>query len=339
MKKLILTVALFASGYGLVFLIFLLMPGEGDPHPVIVAPGMPFKEISRTLETKGIIKNRFHFRTLATLLRATRRSEAGEYLFPEPLRPLTVLFMLIHGDVIKYSVTIPEGTTLRGIASTLSAAGLVDEPVFLARASDPAFINSLGLEGRTLEGYLFPETYKLKKGMAAEEVLSLFVRMYRKYVTPDLEERARQIGMTPYQVLILASIIEKEARQPEERSLISAVFHNRLKRGMPLQADPTVIYGVGGIEGRIRKSQLKKDTPYNTYLHRGLPPGPIGSPGLSSILAALSPSPVTYLYFVSKNNGTHVFTSSLREHNRYVYKFQRNHRIKKDRHHESQSHP
>jgi len=324
LKKLIISAALFASGYVLVFLLFLLVPAAGSNNPVVLTPGMPFKEVTRVLEKEGIIRNRFHFRTLATMLGATRRVEAGEYLFSEPVWPLRVLLMLVRGDVIKYTLTIPEGATLRQVAQLLAGLGLTDESSVLARTSDPDFIHSLGFHKvKTLEGYLFPETYKLKKGMTADEMITVFVDRFKKEWTPEMEKRASEIGMSPYEALILASIIEKEAKLSEERPLISAVFHNRLKIGMPLQADPTIIYGLGGIEGRLRKSHLKTPNPYNTYLKRGLPPTPIGNPGLSSMLAALNPAKVSYLYFVSRNDGSHVFTSNLKGHNVYVNKYQR----------------
>jgi len=323
LKKLIISTALFASGYGLVFALFLLIPAAGSNNPVVLTPGMPFKEVTRVLEREGIIRNRFHFRTLATMLGATRRVEAGEYLFSGPVWPLRVLLMLIRGDVIKYTLTIPEGATLRQIAQLLAGLGLTDESSVIARTSDPDFIHSLGFQKvKTLEGYLFPETYKLKKGMTADEMITVFVDRFKKEWTPDMEKRAHEIGMSPYEALILASIIEKEAKLSEERPLISAVFHNRLKRGMPLQADPTIIYGLG-INGRLRKSHLKTPNPYNTYLNRGLPPTPIGNPGLPSLVAALNPAKVPYLYFVSRNDGSHVFTSNLKGHNVYVNKYQR----------------
>jgi UPF0755 protein len=227
-------------------------------------------------------------------------------------------------------VTIAEGYTLSQIAQLLDDLRIVDKKAFLQKASSPAFIFSLGLShlatsktGMTLEGFLFPNTYHLVKEMTPEEVIQMMVHQFKKVFGPEEVARAIQLGITPREVVILASIIEKEASLPEEKPLVSAVFHNRLRKRIPLQSDPTVIYGIKNFNGNLTKADLQRPTPYNTYLIPGLPPAPICNPGKDSIVTALYPSPVSYIYFVSKNDGSHYFSSNIEEHNRAVWKYQK----------------
>ena len=203
---------------------------------------------------------------------------------------------------------------------------LANEKEFLLLAKDPAFIQALELDVRSLEGYLFPTTYRFAKYSKPENMIRTMVAFMSKAVTPERRARAAELGMSVHEVLTLASVIEKETGAAEERRLISAVFHNRLRRKIPLQSDPTVIYALEGFDGNLRKRDLGVDSPYNTYRVRGLPPGPIANPGLESILAALYPAKASYLYFVSRNDGTHHFSSTLAEHNRAVDKYQRKYR-------------
>jgi UPF0755 protein len=240
--------------------------------------------------------------------------------------PLEVLDALVKGQVKPHLVTIPEGYTLSQIAQLLEDLNLVEKKGFLQKASSPAFINTLGLSqlaGPTLEGYLFPDTYHLFREMDPEEVIQMMVHQFKKVFGPDLANRASELGISEREVVILASIIEKETPLSEEKPLISAVFQNRLKKKIPLQSDPTVIYGIKNFNGNLTKEHLMRPTPYNTYLIAGLPPTPICNPGKDSLLAAVRPAPVPYLYFVSKNDGSHFFSSDIEEHNRAVWKYQK----------------
>jgi len=297
---------------------------------LMVKKGMPLKKISMMLEQEGIIRNADIFVGIATLLGKKTGIKAGEYEFHTRMRPLEVLDTLAKGQVKRHLVTIAEGYTLFQIAQLLDDLRIVDKKAFLQKASSPAFISSLGLShlatgktGMTLEGFLFPNTYHLVKEMTPEEVIQMMVHQFKKVFGPEEVARAIQLGITPREVVILASIIEKEASLPEEKPLVSAVFHNRLRKRIPLQSDPTVIYGIKNFNGNLTKADLQSPTPYNTYLIPGLPPAPICNPGKDSIVTALYPSPVSYIFFVSKNDGSHYFSSNIEEHNRAVWKYQK----------------
>jgi len=278
------------------------------------------------LEQEGIIRNRHFFVGIATILGKKAGIKAGEYEFHTRMLPLEVLDVLVKGQVKIHLVTIAEGFTLSQIGQLLEELNIVGKEVFLQKASSPAFISSLGLPaevGSTLEGYLFPDTYHLFREMDPEEVIQIMVRQFKKVFNPDLASRASQLGISQREAVILASIIEKETPLSEEKPLISAIFHNRLKKKMPLQSDPTVIYGIKNFDGNLTKKDLLRPTPYNTYLVNGLPPTPICNPGKDSIHAALYPASIPYLYFVSKNDGSHYFSSGIEEHNQAVRKYQK----------------
>jgi UPF0755 protein len=294
-----------------------------------IKKGSHLKKVSEVLEQEGIIKNRHFFVLLTTLLGKKTKVKAGEYEFHTQMLPLEVLNALTKGQGKRHLVTIPEGYNLSQIAQLLEDLNLVDKKTFLQKASSPVFINALGLShlaGPTLEGYLFPDTYHLYKEMNPEEVIQMMVHEFKKVFGPDLANRTTELGISEREVVILASIIEKETPLSEEKPLISAVFQNRLKKKIPLQSDPTVIYGIKNFNGNLTKEDLLRQTPYNTYLMVGLPPTPICNPGKDSLLAAIYPAPVPYIYFVSKNDGSHYFSSDIEEHNRAVWKYQKNQR-------------
>jgi UPF0755 protein len=239
------------------------------------------------------------------------------------MTPLQVLDALTKGRVKHYKVSIPEGYTVRQIAQFLEAEGLTEGEAFLEKCFSPQYASSLGVEAKSLEGYLFPDSYLLPKGLPPEDVTEMMVRQFRQVYTSQYSERSKELGFSDYQILILASIIEKEAAIPEERFLVSSVYHNRLKRNMRLYSCPTVIYGMEDFAGNLTKEDLERYTPYNTYIIRGLPPGPICNPGTEAIRAALYPAETNYLYFVSKNDGSHHFSATLKEHNIAVWKYQK----------------
>ena len=326
--------SLFISlGLLLIFFIFSLYwlffrpPSHASLTKIIyIKKGMPLKKISAMLEQEGIIRNRHFFVGIVTILGKKAGIKAGEYQFHTRMLPLEVLDALVKGQVRLHLVTIAEGFTLYQIAQLLEELNIVGKEVFLQKASSPAFISSLGLPaevGSTLEGYLFPDTYHLFREMDPEEVIQITVRQFKKVFNPDLASRASQLGISQREAVILASIIEKETPLSEEKPLISAVFHNRLKKKMPLQSDPTVIYGIKNFDGNLTKEDLLRPTPYNTYLVNGLPPTPICNPGKDSIHAALYPASVPYLYFVSKNDGSHYFSSGIEEHHQAVWRYQK----------------
>jgi UPF0755 protein len=307
---------------------FLFVPSSktASTKVIFIKKGTPLRKVSEVLEQEGIIKNRHFFVFLTTILGKKTRIKAGEYEFHTPMLPLDVLSALAKGQVKHHLVTIPEGFTLSQIAQLFENLNLIENKGFLQKTSSPAFINALGLSqlaGPTLEGYLFPDTYHLLREMDPEEVIRMMVHQFRKVFGPDFSHWASELRISEREVVILASIIEKETSLSEEKPLISAVFHNRLKKKIPLQSDPTVIYGIRNFNGNLTKDDLMRPAPYNTYLLGGLPPTPICNPGKDSLLAAVHPAPVSYLYFVSKNDGSHYFSSDIEEHNRAVWKYQK----------------
>jgi peptidoglycan lytic transglycosylase G len=296
---------------------------RGERKQVVISRGAPFKGVVRVLDEAGLLRSPTGFYLVARLMGVTERVQAGEYELSTTMLPTVILHKLVTGDVMKYRITIPEGYTVRQIAFYLQEQGIIeDQEQFLAMAFSSDVAAGLGIKGKSVEGYLFPDTYLLPKGVSPSEIINTMVGKFKRVYEPDFARRAAELGMTDREVIILASIIEKETGLSEERPLISAVFHNRLKRGIPLCSDPTVIYGIAVFDGNLRKRDLERRTPYNTYLKKGLPPGPIANPGRSSILAALYPAPVQYLYFVSRNDGSHYFSTTLREHNEAVWRYQ-----------------
>jgi peptidoglycan lytic transglycosylase G len=292
-------------------------------HVVEVQEGASFKEVTNQLAQKGLIVSPFWFRLMGKVQDAERRIQPGEYDLHTAMRPVEILSAMVKGKVIQYSVMIPEGLTAQQIGKLLEEAGIAKEEDIAPLVSAPAFAKSLGLEAQTLEGYLFPDTYHFRRRTKPEDVLRAMVHRFQEAYTPELQAQAAALGMSERHVVTLASIIEKETGQEDERPLISAVFHNRLKKGLPLQSDPTVIYGIRKFSGNLTRKDLGRRTPFNTYTSKGLPPSPIANPGLKSIQAAVSPAPVKYLYFVSKNDGSHHFSVTLTEHNRAVERYQK----------------
>jgi UPF0755 protein len=294
---------------------------------VIIREGMPLNLVAAELEGGGFIRNRWIFILWARLKDYGTRIKAGEYRLSAAMTPLEIMEKLARGEIITYPVTIPEGYTLEQIAAALGDKGLVGEKQFLFLCTDKKMIARFGIQGRSLEGYLYPDTYQFARGLSPVAIAETMVDRFRQVVRP-LEGRAKKVGMTMRDVVILASIVEKETGKAGERPLIASVFLNRLKKGMRLDSDPTVIYGIKDFNGNLTRKDLTTPTPYNTYVIRGLPPGPIANPGLDAIKAVLHPAETDYLYFVSKNDGSHYFSKTLREHNRAVRQYQKRRRPK-----------
>jgi UPF0755 protein len=306
------------------FLLFDTLPtGSWEGKLAFVPKGSPLSEVVGILRKDGILPHPLAFRALVLLTFSGRRLHYGEYAFPTPPSAFEAWRRLVRGDVIKYEVTVPPGANLYDVAELIKGKNLATEEAFLAAAVSPAVLRRLEIPGESAEGYLFPDTYTLVKPVAPEEIIEFMVRQFRRKAPPDAEKRAREAGLSLHQVVTIASIIEKETGVEEEKPLVSAVIRRRLALGMPLQMDPTVIYGVKRFDGTVTRKDLRTAGPYNTYLNRGLPPGPIANPGLAALAAALNPSNAEYLYFVSRNDGSHTFSRTLPEHNRAVDRFRR----------------
>lgn len=295
----------------------------GDPQLFEVEPGAPLGRVAEELEERGLIRSARALVWWARWKGLEGELRAGEYELSPAADADELLRIIAEGRIKTYPVVLPEGLTAREIADRLEQAGLAEREAFLAAVRDAALAQELGVEGETLEGYLFPETYRLPRGLSAREVATVLVRQFLR-VWEELEPLARERGLSMREVVTLASIVEKETGAPDERPLIASVFLNRLERGMRLESDPTVIYGIPDFDGNLRRVHLEDGAnPYNTYRIRGLPPSPIANPGAEALRAVLEPADTDYLYFVSRNDGTHVFSRSYREHRAAVDRFQR----------------
>ncbi len=301
-------------------------PAEADGRPekkvVAIEKGQNFRQTTLLLQAQQLIDHPFKFRLLARLQGKDKQIQAGEYLLSADMPPKDILEVMVNGKVRLYKVTVPEGSTLKQIAAIIENAGLATRAEFLSAATDADFVREKGIDAGNFEGYLFPETYLFPKNTAARGVIVAMVDRFWSVFTETWKKRAADIGLSVHQVLTLASIIEKETGTPSERPTISSVFHNRLRRGMRLETDPTVIYGIDDFNGNLTRKHLATPTPYNTYMISGLPPGPIANPGRAAIEAALYPADTPYLYFVSKKDGTHQFSTTFADHNRAILTYQ-----------------
>ncbi|SLM27919.1 Putative aminodeoxychorismate lyase (modular protein) [Desulfamplus magnetovallimortis] len=296
----------------------------------IIKPGESLQHMAKRLEERGLITNRHLFRLLAMVRGNAKKIQAGEYKISSTETPEVILKKFVEGKVHLHRITIPEGLTVKEIAEIVEKAGFGNRADFIRQASDPLFIARIGIfinENKdklslSMEGYLFPDTYFFPAGATHKEIMATMISRFKEIFKPAWFERCKKLGFSPHEIVILASIIEKETGADHERPIISSVFHNRLKRNMRLQSDPTVIYGIPDFNGNITRKDLKKATPYNTYAISGLPAGPIANPGEHSIKAALFPDKSDFIYFVSKNDKTHHFSKTLRAHNRAVKKYQ-----------------
>jgi UPF0755 protein len=295
------------------------------PHHVAsitIEAGQGLTTIAYALYQQEIITQPQKMVWLARLKELDKQIQAGEYRLSTAMTPNQILDRLVSGKVILYRLTIPEGTALKQIAAIFSQRGFGSQEAFLAAASDPEAVKQLDISADNLEGYLFPDTYLFTQPVDPRQAVDTMVKRFKSVFKPAWHERASQIGLSLHEIVTLASIIEKETGVADERPLISSVFHNRLQKGMRLETDPTVIYGIENFDGNLTRKHLQRKTPYNTYRIKGLPPGPIASPGAAALEAALYPAESPYLYFVSKKDSTHYFSSNLKEHNRAVRKYQ-----------------
>jgi UPF0755 protein len=331
-RKLIRLVLLLAAAGTLFFFVWLSheyrRPQAGLPVDNLfsVDKGQGVKSIAAALQKNGLIRSRTAFVLAYKLYYQPESLKAGEYAFPSPVVMKDILEAMTRGRVYLHPVTIPEGLTGEETAREFEAAGLVTAAEFLEGFDDPSLVAAWDPEAGNAEGYLFPETYHFSLKTTARDVIARMITQFESVFTDVMRRRARELGLTVRQVTTLASLIEKETSRPEEKNTVSAVFHNRLRIRMKLDCDPTIIYALksaGTYEGRLRSRDLKLDSPYNTYLHAGLPPGPICNPGRASLEAALHPAPEDYLYFVSRNDGSHQFSRTFRDHQVAVLKYQK----------------
>lgn len=327
MRYLLFTV-LFAAFSSLLFgsfllAFFLLAPLHSrQTVEVKVERGEPLSAVVHRLKEDGVISNERLFSLGARLRGLDKKIHWGLYRFELPLPPRQVLDQMMLGRGVFRRVTIPEGLTVKEIAELLQKGEIARGDRFLAEAANPGFLSLVELAEKGVEGYLFPDTYYFTPFATERDVLAAMVEQFREAFNARLRERSRAVGLTLHEAVTLASLIEKETGIDAERPLVSAVFHNRLRKKVPLQSDPTVIYGLKQFSATLTRKDLQSPSPYNTYRIPRLPPGPICNPGLASLKAALYPAPVPYLYFVAKNDGAHVFSVSLAEHNRAVRSYQ-----------------
>jgi len=279
------------------------------------------EEIAIVLKNKNIIGNRHLFILGAKLLGVSRKLQAGKYCFGGNLSNYSVLRKLFEGDIITTKVTIPEGLTAKRTASILKTSVGVDSARFIHLVNNPDFCDSLGIEAHSLEGYLYPNTYKLYDGISAEKVIVYLVQHFKKEFNDSLIHKAQRMNMTVHDIVTLASIVQGEAMVEKEQPIIAALYLNRLEKRMRLQADPTIQYIIDDGPRRLLDRDLDIDSPYNTYLYSGLPPGPVNNPGISAIHSVLYPAQVDYLYMVANGDGTHTFSESLTEHIKAKRKF------------------
>ena len=293
-----------------------------NPVYIQIQPGTSLNKVALDLQKADVLRSALSIKLLARWNQQSGRIQAGNYRFSDPATPKTILSRLILGDVEKVSLTIPEGFTLQQIITRIAEKGFGQRNRLLELAFDTKFIDSLDINANSLEGYLFPETYLFAPGIDERSLLAMMITQFRNNLSPELKQAATNLGLSLHQLVTLASIIEKETGMVNEMPLISSVFHNRLKRNIPLQTDPTVIYGIKDFNGNITHRHLATPTPYNTYLIKGLPPGPIANPGLAALNAAAHPAATKYLYFVARGDGTHQFSKTLKEHNLAVHQYQ-----------------
>lgn len=300
-----------------------LDPSNTQKMLVEIQTGSSFRDISKLLESKKLIRRHWSLEVVARLKRNEKMIMAGEYEIAASMSPTEILKKLVSGDIYKRKVTLIPGSSVWDIGQEVENAGLMKKVDFDKAIADPGLLGQAGINAKTFEGYLLPETYFFSRPIDAKKIIWTMLEASEKSWPAQYSSRSEIMGLSRHQVITLASIIEKESGKLAEQPVISSVFHNRLKQGMKLQSDPTVVYGLPNFNGNITKRDLENDHPYNTYMHFGLPPGPICNPSLEAIKAALFPEETQYLFFVADGKGAHVFSTTLREHNRAVDEYRK----------------
>ena len=321
--------------YGIAFLVLFLgsfvvfVPNffaSGQDVDIPVNSKNSARVIARKLQEGGIIHFAFPFRVLTKLTHADRRLKAGLYRMNARMSLWGIVTTLSEGKSELLALKIPEGYTVAQIAEGLEKTKVAPVTEFMKAASDPAVLKEMGIDGPSVEGFLFPETYRVPLGASPKELIELLVRQFQDAVGNDFGRRCLVKNLTPYQAVILASIVEKECKKPDERPIVAGVMFNRLHQKMRLQVNATLNYVLNTKNPWFTNDQINTKSPYNTYLHRGLPPTPICNPGLASIQAVLDPADVPYLYYVAQTDGSNLFATTLQEHLKNVRQSKRNFR-------------
>jgi UPF0755 protein len=298
-------------------------PGRGSVLcDISFPPGSGIRKLANELKAGGVIRSSWHFVLMTRLRGDAHRLKAGEYRFSDDMTPDVILKKIVSGEVDYRKFTLPEGYSVYQAAELLEQKGYFSKDAFLKKCRNNELLARLGINSHSAEGYLYPATYNLSRGGSEEQLLEQMVGQFNKaYAAIQKGEGTRRFSR--HEIVTLASIIEKEAVSADEKPLISSVFYNRLRIGMPLQSDPTAVYGVRAFSGKVSKADIQRPSPYNTYLNKGLPPGPIGNPGRDAVRAAMNPANTDFLYFVARQDGTHQFSRNLTEHNRAVVRYLR----------------
>ncbi len=334
-KLFLIAAAVFSCAVFLLYIIVLFIPVNRIDNPggieIVIKRGMSPGLIADVLLKEGVIRNRSSFLLGAKLIGVSRKLKAGRYRFGGRVTNYFVIRKLFHGDVIKVWVTIPEGSRVSKIAEILNKKFGIDIDYFMRLVNDTSLCNRFGIDGPNLEGYLYPDTYCFNIDVSSETILETMVSRFKEIFCDSLRKRAEEMGFSVHEVVTLASIVEGEAMLDSERKTIASLYLNRLKKNMLLQADPTIQYIIKNGPRRLLEKDLMIDSPYNTYIHRGLPPGPINNPGLASIMAVLYPSKEDYLFMVANGDGSHTFSKTISDHIAAKRRFDR---IRKEQNHQ-----
>jgi len=294
-----------------------------SPFYIEIPAGASTQQIKSILIDAGLLRNPGLFTYTARITGLHKEIRAGRFRFDKPVSTWQLLQILTSGGSFDIQITIPEGFTIYEIAGTMQNNLGIDSLAFLVACSNSDLLKKIGIPGPTTEGFLFPETYNIPRGIRPDSIISMMYGEFNRRWKPEFNRQAISMGMSCFEVVVLASIIEEEAHEKSEQPIISSVYHNRLRIGMMLQADPTTIYGIKKFDKPLLLIDLDSDSPYNTYRHFGLPPGPICNPGLGAIRAAMNPDSTDYFYFVSRRDGTHIFSKTIQEHHRAIQRIKK----------------
>ena len=322
MGKWIIALIILVAGGGAFVFSFFQQSSNYTKTVVEIPSGHSLRKIAGLLEKEGVLKDTWPILVLAKITGTSQKIRSGEFEFRKPSSPGSALYVLRYGVPFLHKVTIPEGTSAKEMMSLFEEAKIISAADLYSSSKDPSILKKLDISSNQIEGYLFPSTYRFPRNEKPYRIFEAMVKELKRNLKKRDQQKAKNYGWSLHDWLTFASIIEKETGKKSEYELVSSVFHNRLKKGMRLQSDPTVIYGIKNFDGNIRKKDLTTDHPYNTYTRHGLPPGPITNPGAGAIHAAVNPAETDYFYFVANKKGEHVFTKTYKEHLKAVEKYQ-----------------